>query len=45
MEIDPATELYPDPSDDDPDWYVSDEPIKILNVLDIREALNPIDDY
>ena len=45
MEIDRATELYPDPSGDDPDWYVSDEPIKILNILDIRETVNPIDDY
>ena len=42
MEIDQATELRPDPTGDDPDWYISDEPIKIINVLDIRETVNPV---
>jgi len=42
MEVDPGTELYPDPTGDDPDWYVSDKPIKIISVLDIRETVNPV---
>ncbi len=33
LEIDPETALEPDPSEEHPDWMVSQEPIKILRVI------------
>lgn len=42
IEADDDTVLLPDPSGDDPSWFISEKPIKIVEVLDIHETYNPV---